>query len=76
MWFYRIVKNGDGAKRMDDLEELERHFTSSVFEVLNPAKRNKELSKIADLDFSNSVSREEFMEKNPGTERLFTLSPD
>lgn len=62
---YSIYIRDDATKYLAHAEELRRHFTSHIFELLQPAKYNKSISKKTAVTFDNDSILEEFLSKDP-----------
>ena len=62
---YNLFKRSDANKYLLHAEELQRHFTSYIYELLQPVKFNKAIRRHTDVTFKNDLILEEFLEKDP-----------
>lgn len=71
MHFYRQASASDCKQRLYNLWELERGFTSKIFELINPAKRNKLHSKNTDLYLRDGQTLDDYLRENPVAADIF-----
>lgn len=57
--FYRIANAEDYARNLEALKEQEREFTSLVFEMVNPPKRNRKNRRKLEIKIPKGESRED-----------------
>lgn len=62
---YRILAKEDAKKYLSHTEELQRHFTSHIFELLQPKRYNKSIRKHTDVIFPKEILLDEFLMKDP-----------
>ncbi len=73
VYFYEIVKKDDADKYIDHLRFLERHFTSYLFEDLDPVSHNKKQSKFLKIKYRNDSTLEDFIEDEPKMMNIFIV---
>jgi len=71
MYFYRKASQENCKEYVAHLWELERGFTSKIFELINPAKRNKLHSKNTDLYLRDGQTLDDFLRENPVAADIF-----
>lgn len=59
---YLTYKRGPSHQEMVNLEILQRHFTSVVFEIVRPQQRLEQIGQITDRFFMQKKSFEDFLE--------------
>ncbi len=64
---YNLVKNGASSSNAKDLELLQKHFTSIVYEVVNPRDKLELIRSMTDRYFIKDQSFEDFLEKKQCT---------
>lgn len=62
---YKIFNKKDSKKYLKHAEELQRAFSSHLFELLDPRLFLKETKKHTDKTFSKELRFEDFIEKSP-----------
>ena len=65
VYSYNIFKKKDAKKYLKHAEELQKHFTSQLFEILNPRLFLKETKKYTNKTFSKELRFEDYIEKSP-----------
>ena len=68
---YRYVEAADCREHVEDLWEIERDFTSSIFELLNTVKRNKLYSRQTNIRMCKGETRNDFLDKKPEKIHIF-----
>ncbi|HSZ72664.1 MAG TPA: hypothetical protein VK750_08300, partial [Cytophagaceae bacterium] len=71
---YRLYQKEDANKYLHHAETLQKYFTSHVFEIANPYEFLKETKKHTNKIFTQDLSFEDFMDKEP--ELLMTYIKD
>ena len=72
MHFYEFVRDEEHVK-IDLLWRLERNFTSVIFDVVEPRKRNRIYSKKLDITFPEDRAMEDFIYQNPENKNVFKM---
>lgn len=62
---FQVFEKQDAKKYVRHAETLQRHFTSHLFEILDPKTFLKETEKHTDKTFSKELRFEDFIEKDP-----------
>lgn len=62
---YELFEKEDASKYLKHAEILQRHFTSYLFEILDPKTFLKETEKHTNKTFSEELRFEDFIEKDP-----------
>ena len=73
VYFYEVVKKNDAATYLNHLYFLERHFTSYVFENLDPIEHNKKSCKIVNIKYDNKTNLESFLQEEPMMRNIFRI---
>ena len=71
LYFYNIASSENKTYPVASLWNLERHFTSFIFEMIKPRNRNKEYSKYLSIIIPEGQSIEDYLEKNPKKYTVF-----
>ncbi|WP_343210100.1 hypothetical protein [Anaerolentibacter hominis] len=71
LYFYQLASKEDYKKYTSLLWKLERQFTSVIFDMIEPRKRNKEYSKYLALVIPDGQSIEDYLEQNPDQINVF-----
>jgi len=61
---YNLHHKPDASNHFQQSETLQRHFTSIVYDVVNPEKRLEEIRKITDKYFAQEKYFKDFLDKN------------
>ena len=70
--FYDIVKQKDISKDdIGQLWDLEREFTSFMFDMIKPRKRNKDYTKYLSITIPKGQSIEDYIAENPENAHIF-----
>ena len=70
--FYDIVKQKDISKDdIGQLWDLEREFTSFMFDMIKPRKRNKDYTKYLSITIPKGQSIEDYIAENPENSHIF-----
>lgn len=67
---YQIFAKQDAYRYVKHAEELQRHFTSHLFEVLDPRQYLKHTKKYTEKAFSKDFCIEDFIEQDPDNIRI------
>lgn len=62
---YRLFEKDDAFKFLDHASTLQRHFTSQMFEIIDPVKFLADTKKHTDKTFIKELSFEDFIDKEP-----------
>lgn len=62
---YEIFKRSNAIDYLQHATELQRHFTSYIYEVLQPKAFNKDIRKYTKVSLDKDIILEEFLEKDP-----------
>ena len=73
VYFYEVAKKEDAKKYKQHLYFLERHFTSYIFENLDPVGHNKNSCKIVKIKYDNNTNLESFLRQEPMMENIFRI---
>lgn len=65
VFIYRIQEREDSEKYLIHMKSLSRHFTSTIFEILNPRSFVKETKKQTNQFFSTEILFEELLKDAP-----------
>lgn len=65
VYSYRLFERSDFQKYLKHAETLQRHFTSLVFEILDPRSHLLETRKHTDKMFVKELTFEDFLEREP-----------
>lgn len=71
---YRLFEKENAINYKDHANLLQRYFTSSLFEIVDPVKFINETKKVTKQTFNRELSFEDFLEKEP--ELLITYIKD
>jgi hypothetical protein len=71
---FRLFERDDAKIYLKHAEELERHFTSLVFEVIDPNTYLKETKQHTAKNFTKGLRYEDFLQKGPETLKAFLRS--
>ena len=69
--FYFIASKELNSKTIGLLWNLERQFTSFMFDMIKPRKRNKEYSRYLSIVIPKGQSIEDYMAENPKNIKVF-----
>ena len=70
---YRLFKRDDCDKYLEHAENLQRLFTSYVFQYLNPQKHNKKIKHNTDITMRNDFTLKDYLAENP--EYIYIVFP-
>jgi len=62
---YRLFDEKEAKKYLHHAEILQRYFTSSVFEIVDPRKFLNQTEKITNKSFTKELSFEDFIDREP-----------
>lgn len=65
VYSYMLFERPNACDYLTHADALQRHFTSSLFEVLDPRKFVKETEKLTSSSFKNDFIFEDFLAKEP-----------
>lgn len=65
VYSYRLFERTDFPKYIKHAETLQRHFTSLVYEILDPKSHLAETQKHTDKLFTKELTFEDFLEQEP-----------
>jgi hypothetical protein len=68
---YQIFTKQDAYRYVKHAEVLQRHFTSHLFETLDPRQYLKHTKKYTNKVFSKDFCLEDFIEQDPGNIKIF-----
>lgn len=71
VYSYQIYEGKNPEKFIKHAESLQRHFTSHLFEILDPNSFLKETKKHTSRTFSKDLSFEEYISKDPEAINLY-----
>jgi len=74
VYSYRIYENKETKNYLKHAEFLQRHFTSHLFETLDPNTFLNETKRHTNKTFSNTLIYEDFIKKDPDTLSFFIKS--
>ena len=69
--FYQVASNENNIISVPLLWNLERYFTSFIFEMIKPRERNQEYSKYLSIIIPEGESIEDYLERNPKKYTVF-----
>lgn len=69
--FYFIASNEPNKRQINSLRQLERQFTSFIFNMIEPRKYNKKYSKYLSITIPQGQSIEDYLEENPNNIEMF-----
>ena len=69
--FYDIASSENSIYAVSSLWNLERHFTSFMFDMIKPRDRNHEYSKHLSIIIPKGESLEDYLERNPKKYTVF-----
>lgn len=69
--FYFLASKELTSKTLDLMWKLERQFTSSMFDMIKPRKRNKEYSRYLSIIIPEGQSIEDYIAENPKNIKIF-----
>lgn len=69
--FYFIALKKPNKKQINSLRQLERQFTSFIFNMIEPRKYNKKYSKYLSITIPQGQSIEDYIEENPSSTEIF-----
>lgn len=70
--FYSVACNADSTGCANVLWDMERHFTSMIFDTIEPRKRNKLYSKYTEITIPEGRSIEDYIRENPEKISVFS----
>lgn len=73
VYFYEIAKKNNAGEYEKHLFFLERHFTSYIFENLDPISHNKQRSKIMKVKYDDTKNLDDFLEAEPDMLNIFEI---
>ena len=73
VYFYDIAKKDDAAKYLSHMYFLERHFTSFIFESLDPKEHNKKSTELVNIKYDNSKMIDDFLQEEPAMHNIFRI---
>jgi hypothetical protein len=62
---YQVLDRPDAIEYLGHVEKFQRHFTSNLFEIIDPKSFLKETKRHTNKTFSNEFSIEDFIQKDP-----------
>lgn len=65
VFYYRLFERDDRAAHLRHAETIERHFTSQVWEILNPRHHLRDSARVTRKQFSKELTFEDFLDKEP-----------
>jgi hypothetical protein len=68
---YQLFERQDTIKFIKHAETLQRHFTSQLFEIIDPKNFLKETKKHTDKTFSKELAFEDFIKEEPNALDLY-----
>jgi hypothetical protein len=73
VFFFQICENEDAKARIKYLDNLERKFTSRVFDKLNPREYNKQMGKntFLGLGSENKATLDKFLQSDPSNDEFW-----
>lgn len=71
MYFYSVAANIKDNKDIKLMWNIEKHFTSFIFDVINPRKRNKDYSKYIELTIPEGQSIRDYVKNYPEKMQVF-----
>lgn len=69
--FYEIGLRSDCKNQIETLWEMERYFTSEIFKMIDPRKRNRMYSRYTELVMPKGKSMEDFLHEHLQKRRIF-----
>ena len=73
LYFYNIASNCVDGRYVSLLWKLERNFTSVIFDMIDPRKRNNAYSKYLALTIPEGKSIEDFLDEDPHNRHVFMI---
>lgn len=73
LYFYQIARHDDDGSKTELLWRLERNFTSVIFDMVEPRKRNRDYSKYLAITFPEDKAIEDFIYENPKNINVFRM---
>lgn len=71
LYFYEVSKESTDAHSISLLRKLERHFTSAIFDIIDPRTRSRDYSKYLMLTMPKGQSIEDYIEEKPANVNIF-----
>ena len=72
LYFYNIASDSKSNESIRKLWDMERHFTSMIFDTIEPRKRNKLYSKYTEITIPAGRSIEDYIRENPEKISVFS----
>lgn len=69
--FYNIASEAESSDCVTSLWEMEKHYTSMIFNMIKPSVRNKRYSKYTEIAIPEGQSIEDFIRENPDKISMF-----
>jgi hypothetical protein len=73
VYSYNIFERSDFQNYTKHLDILQRHFTSHLYDIINPRENLKETKKYTKKDFTKELCFEDFISKDPDNIELMML---
>ncbi len=73
LYFYQIAKRNNCTDYISIMWKLEREFTSVIFDMIEPRKRNLRYSKYLEITIPEDQAIEDYISKNPKNINTFTM---
>jgi hypothetical protein len=71
LYFYEIAKQKNGKQHITTMWELERHFTSVIFDMIEPRKKKINYSKKLEITMPKDTSIEDYLANDPRNINIF-----
>lgn len=71
IYFYRTASKSTDSKCTELLWELERRYTSAIFNLVNPRKRNKDYTRYLAITIPEGTSGKDYIEENLNNTDVF-----
>lgn len=62
---FNLFRRNDAKGHLAHAKELQRQFTSHIFEIINPSKHNHHIHKYTNITFNHNYSLEDFLNNEP-----------
>lgn len=73
LYFYHVASSYGDKDHIDLLWQLERNFTSVIFDMIEPRKRNRDYAKYLALTIPKGQAIEDYIYQNPHSIDLFSI---
>lgn len=71
LYFYKVAKEDDCKKQLPTMWELERRFTSVIFDMIEPRKKIKKYSKQLTITIPENQSILDYIQESPESLKIF-----